>query len=324
MIAEPRVSVAVPLYNEESVLGELLRRLGSVLDSLPGGPHEMVFVDDGSRDRTFEILEEAASRDPRLTVASLSRNWGHQAAISAALDLCRGDVVVIMDGDLQDRPEEIPRFLDEYRKGFDVVYARRSDRKESWPMRVSYHLFYRLIGVISQVPLPLDSGDFALLSGQVVDAIRQLPEHHRYLRGLRAWVGFRQIAITVERAARHSGTPKYTLRRLFRLAFDGIFSFTFLPLRIATALGSLTIFAALLYAAYAIFLRVVRGVVPEGFTGLLVVVTLLSGIQLLFLGVIGEYVGRVYEEARRRPNYIIRRVVGRSAAAPDSRNLPLG
>jgi dolichol-phosphate mannosyltransferase len=229
-----------------------------------------------------------------------------------------------MDGDLQDPPEEIPRFLEAYGEGYDVVYARRSDRKESWPLRLCYHLFYRLIGAISQVRLPLDSGDFALLSGQVVDAIRGLPEHHRYLRGLRAWVGFRQVALTVERAARHSGAPKYTLRGLFRLAFDGIFSFTFLPLRVATALGSLTIVAALLYAAYAVFVRILRGVVPAGFTGLLVVVTLLSGIQLLFLGVIGEYVGRVYEETRRRPHYIIRRLVGRSASGPDSRNPPLG
>jgi dolichol-phosphate mannosyltransferase len=310
MTPPPRVSLAVPLFNEESVIGELLRRLRSVLDALPGGPHEMVFVDDGSRDRTFEILARESVADSRIVAASFSRNFGHQSAISAALDLARGDVVIVMDGDLQDPPEEIPRFLEAFQAGNDVVYARRAHRKESWALRSCYYLFYRLIGAVSNIRLPLDSGDFALLSRPVVDAIRSLPEHHRYLRGLRTWVGFRQTALTVERSARHSGQPKYTWRGLFRLAFDGIFSFTMLPLRVAAALGGLTILAALAFAAYAIYVRFVLGISPPGFTALLLLVTLFAGIQMLFLGVIGEYVGRVYEEAKGRPHYVVQRVIG--------------
>jgi dolichol-phosphate mannosyltransferase len=324
-VKAPRVSVCVPLYDEETVLPELLRRLRGVLDALPGGPHEMVFVDDGSRDRTFEILEREAASDPRVVAASLTRNFGHQAAISAALDLAGGDVVVIMDGDLQDPPEQIPRFLEAHGAGHDVVYARRTERKESWPLRASYYLFYRLIGALSRVRLPLDSGDFALLSRPAVDAIRRLPEHHRYLRGLRTWVGFRQTGLDVERSSRAAGEPKYTWRQLFRLAFDGIFSFTMLPLRVATVLGALTILASLLYAGYAVAVRLLHGQTPPGFTGLLVVVTLLSGIQLLFLGVIGEYVGRVYEEAKGRPNYLIRCVAGAGRAdAEPPRAAPRG
>ncbi len=304
-----RVSVAVPLFNEEQVLPELISRVGAVLAVIPGGPHEMVFVDDGSSDRSFEILATAAAADPRIVALSLSRNFGHQAALSAALDHVTGDLVVVMDGDLQDSPEAIPRFIDEQRKGYDVVYAQRVQRKEPWVLRACYFLFYRLIARVSNVHLPLDAGDFALLSRKVVDHIRRIPEHHRYLRGLRAWVGFRQVGIPIERSARRLGRSKYGVIRLLRLGFDGIFAFSMAPLRAASVLGLVTIAGSLLFALYAVYVRLFLGKSPPGFTALIVAVTLLSGIQLLFLGVIGEYVGRVYEETKGRPNYVIERMV---------------
>jgi glycosyltransferase involved in cell wall biosynthesis len=307
--SDPRLSVAVPLFNEEQGVGELVRRIAAVLDTIPGRAHEMVFVDDGSSDRTFEILTEAARSDPRIVAISLSRNFGHQAALSAALDHVSGDLVVVMDGDLQDPPEAIPSFIEEQRKGFDVVYARRVRRKEGWLLRVSYFVFYRLIAAVSNVRLPLDSGDFALLSRRVVDHLRTIPEHHRYLRGLRTWVGFRQTGIAIERSERAAGRSKYGTIRLFRLAFDGIFAFSMAPLRAASLLGLATIVGALAFAAYAVYVRVFVGRSPTGFTALIVGMALLSGVQLLVLGVIGEYLGRVYDETKGRPHYVIGRIV---------------
>jgi len=201
-VTEARVSVAIALHNEEEVFPELFRRLVAVLDRMPGGPHEMVFVDDGSTDRSFDLILEAAATDNRVVGVRLSRNFGHQAALTAALETVTGDVVIAMDGDLQDRPEEIPRFVAEYEKGFDVVYARRVRRKESVPLRVSYFLFYRLLNRLAEVEIPVDSGDFALLSRRIVDQINLLPERNRYIRGLRTWVGYPQVGVQVERDAR--------------------------------------------------------------------------------------------------------------------------
>jgi dolichol-phosphate mannosyltransferase len=310
-----RLSVAVPLFNEEQGVGELIRRIGAVLDAMSGGPHEMVFVDDGSSDRTFEILTETARRDPRIVAISLSRNFGHQAALSAALDHVAGDLVVVMDGDLQDPPEAIPQFVAESEKGYDVVYARRVKRKEGWLLRLSYFVFYRLIAAVSHVRLPLDSGDFSLLSRRVVDRLKEIPEHHRYLRGLRTWVGFRQTGVPVERSERAAGKSKYSAIRLFRLAFDGIFAFSMAPLRAASLLGLATIVGSLAFAAYAVYVKVILGKSPTGFTALIVAISLLSGVQLLVLGVIGEYLGRVYDETKGRPHYVIGRVV--SSKKPD-------
>lgn len=306
-----RLSVAIPLHNEESVLPELLRRVRSVLDNLPGGPHELVFVDDGSTDRTFDILEEAAHEDSRIVFLSLSRNFGHQAAITAALDHVTGDVVVVMDGDLQDAPEVIPQFLEKYHQGNDVVYAQRVRRKEPWPLRLCYFVFYRMMAKLSDIRLPLDSGDFGLMSRRVVDHVRRMPEHHRYLRGMRSWVGFRQIGIAVERAERHSGRSKYSLLRLTKLAFDGIFAFSIVPIRAAALAGAFVMFISMLYVFYSVYAKIFLQKSPQGFTALLVAVTFLSGVVLFFLGVIGEYVGRIYEETKGRPQYIIGRVAGR-------------
>ncbi len=301
---QPSVSLAIPVFNEEAVLPELLVRTRAVLDATPGGPHQIVLADDGSRDRTVEILREAAEEDSRIIVVELSRNFGHQAAITAALDHTAGDVVLVMDGDLQDSPEALPQFLEQYRAGFDVVFARRVRRKEVWWLRACYFLFYRLIASLSSLDLPLDSGDFALLARPVVDAMHDAPEHNRYLRGLRTWVGFRQTGLAVERAPRAAGDSKYSLWKLMRLALDGIFAFSVVPLRFASWLGFLAILVASGYAAYALFARFFLHHSPQGFTALIGAVVFLSGVQLVFLGVLGEYVGRIYGEVKRRPHYV--------------------
>lgn len=300
-----RLSVAVPMHNEESVLPEFLRRTLAVLDALPGGPHELLFVDDGSTDCSARMAQEATEHDPRVVLVTLSRNFGHQAALSAALDHVTGDAVVVMDGDLQDVPEAIPALVERFREGYDVVYAARTGRKEPWPLRLCYFLFYRMMAKLSDIRLPLDTGDFGLMSRRVVDEIRRLPEHHRYLRGLRSWVGYRQIGVPVERAERHSGESKYGFVRLLKLATDGIFAFSIVPIRAAALLGAIAVGCSALFGSYAVVERLIFHKSPQGFTALLLLITFLSGVLLFFLGVIGEYVGRIYEETKRRPNYIV-------------------
>ena len=244
--AEFRLSIGIPIYNEESVITDLYARLKAVLDEVPGGPHEIVFVDDGSTDGTRELLGAITQSDPRVKTVLFARNFGHQSALSAALDYVTGDAVVLMDGDLQDTPETVPRFLEKFHQGFDVVYAVREKRKESFLLRTCYASFYRVIRKLSGLDLPEGSGDFALLSRRVVDQIKAMPERHRYLRGLRYWVGYRQTGILVERDARHSGVSKYSFAKLFGLAFDGIFSFSVKPLRAAVACGMASIAGAFL------------------------------------------------------------------------------
>jgi len=324
MSAGIRLSVAIPVHNEESVLPELLQRLWKVLEELPGGPHEIVFVDDGSTDGTFDRLGAAVREDSRIIAISLSRNFGHQAAISAALDHASGDAVVIMDGDLQDVPEVIPQFVEKFGEGFDVVYAQRVRRKEPLLLRICYFVFYRMMARLSDIRLPLDSGDFGLMSRRVVDHVRRMPEHHRYLRGMRSWVGFRQIGVPVERAERHSGKSKYSMMRLMKLAADGIFAFSIVPIRAAAAVGATVMSLSFLYVCYAVYAKMFLKQSPQGFTALLVAITFLSGIMLFFLGIIGEYVGRIYEETKARPQYIVGRIVGKSGAqgATDLEDLP--
>lgn len=309
-MSAPRVSVAIPIYNEESVLPELYRRVCDVLAELPGDGHELLFVNDGSSDGTLETLETLAQIDPQVRVIALSRNFGHQAALTAALDHATGDVVVLMDGDLQDAPETIPLFLEQYAQGADVVYAIRTKRKENLLKRTCYAAFYRIISRMSDVTLPEDAGDFSLLSRRVVAQLRQSPERHRYLRGLRSWVGFRQVGIPVERDARYAGQSKFSPRKLLKLAFDGIFSFSVVPLRMATMLGALVMAGSLLFAAYAIGVHLFFSRSPQGFTALITAVTFLAGVQLLFLGLIGEYIGRIFEQVKQRPQYVIDRILG--------------
>ncbi|HEY2841330.1 MAG TPA: glycosyltransferase family 2 protein [Pirellulales bacterium] len=306
----PRVSLAIPVYNEREILPQLLLRVRGVLDKLPGGPHEVVLVDDGSRDGTREMLVAAAAEDPRIVAVLLSRNFGHQVAITAAMDNVSGDVIVCMDGDLQDPPEAVPKLLAKYAEGFDVVYVQRGKRQEGWLLKFCYKAYYRLLSSMSEVGLPLDAGDFALLSRRVVDSMRAAPERHRYLRGLRAWVGFKQTGLLLDRAARAGGKSKYTPIKLFRLAANGIFAFSIVPLRAAVVLGAMAICASMLYLVYALITRFIYPVsTPPGFTTLIIAIVFLAGVQMLLLGVVGEYVGRIYEEVKGRPHYIIEKVV---------------
>lgn len=319
----PRVSVAIPLYNEEQGVDELIRRVGNLLSTLPGGPHEMVLVNDGSRDRTIEKLEAAAARDPRIVVVGLSRNFGHQAALTAALDFVSGDVVVAMDGDLQDSPEAIPQMIARYQEGYDVVYVKRVQRKEGLALRLCYFLFYRLAAKMSSIELPLDAGDFGLMSYRVVEQLRGMREQHRYLRGLRSWVGFKQIGIEVERAARHQGETKYSAIKLLKLASDGLFAFSTVPLRMAAVLGAVAMFASSAFALYSIVAKFIFSTTPKGFTALIVVATFLAGVHLFFLGVIGEYVGRIYEESKGRPLYVVGTIVRNQQAVTAPQPGPL-
>ena len=307
------ISVAIPLYNEESNVEELLRRTGEVLDNIPGD-HQIVLVDDGSSDRTLSVLEAAAETDSRILAVSLSRNFGHQVAISAALDYASGDVVIVMDGDLQDSPESIPLFLQEFRKGYDVVYAIRTGRKENIIKRACYKVFYRLLSGLAHVEIPVDAGDFALMSRRMVDLIRQSHERQRYLRGLRTWYGFEQTGIPIERDARHSGKSKYSLSKLLRLAFDGIFAFSIVPIRLAMMAGLIAVACSVGYALYALYVKFYfdpSQQAPAGFTALILTITFLSGVNLLFAGIIGEYIGRIYEEVKQRPHYVVKHTIGK-------------
>ena len=300
----PRYSFVIPVFDEEETLPELERRLRAVLDGLDG-PAEVILVDDGSSDRSPELLAEMSRRDPRFRTIHFTRNFGHQMAITAGLDRARGDAVVVMDGDLQDPPEIIPTFLDHFRRGYDVVYAQRVDRQESWWLRISYFLFYRLLARLSSIALPLDAGDFSLMSRRVVEGLRSAPERNRYLRGLRTWVGFRQLGVPVPRPERYAGSSHYSVWALLRLAFDGIFAFSIVPLRAAAILGAGAIGASGLYVFWALYAKFILRESPQGFTTLIVAIIFLSGVNLLFLGIVGEYVGRVYEEVKRRPLYVV-------------------
>lgn len=304
-------SVVVPIYNEEDNIPELYRRLVAVMTEL-GEPYELIFVNDGSRDRSLELLREMHRRDPRVRVVSLARNFGQQHAVSAGLDYARGRAVIVMDGDLQDPPDVIPQFVEKWRDGFQVVYAVREKRKEHILKRVTYHSFYLILQAISKVDIPLESGDFCLMDRCVVDVLTALPERNRFVRGLRSWVGFRQTGLAYERDARFAGKPKYTFRKLVSLALDGLVSFSYFPLRLATMLGFGVSALSLVAAAYYLFKKLTTGLQPPGFATLVVVLLFLGGVQLITIGVVGEYIGHVLDEVKGRPTYVVREVLGRN------------
>ncbi len=306
------ISIGIPLFNESETLSHLLARLVAVLEAIRAYDFEIILVDDGSTDQTPAMAKQHAAQDSRIRYVRLSRNFGHQAALSAALDHVSGDVVVLMDGDLQDAPEVIPLFLSGYEDGHDVVYAVRRSRPEGLLKRACYAGFYRLANAISEIPLPLQSGDFCLLSRRVVEHLRSVSERGRYLRGLRTWVGFSQVAIQVDRDERFAGSSKYSLRKLARLALDGLFSFSVVPIRIAWLVGLGAAMLSAFYALYAMVSKLLVGQPPEGFTGTIVTMVFLAGIQLFFLGVIGEYIGRIYVEVKQRPIYLVDQLQSRN------------
>ncbi|HVM02476.1 MAG TPA: glycosyltransferase family 2 protein [Acidimicrobiales bacterium] len=298
-----RISVVVPAFNEADNLATLWDRLRPVLDDL--SPGELVVVDDGSSDATWGEVSRLAAGDRRVRGVRLSRNFGHQAAVSAGLAAARGDAVCIMDADLQDPPELLPRLVEEWSRGNQVVYAVRRTRQEGRFRQAGYRWFYRIYRRLADIDVPLDSGDFAVLDRRVVDDLLALPEHNRFLRGLRSWVGYRQVGVPYDRDARHAGAPKYTLRKLTKLALDGLVSFSAAPLRLASVLGMVVALAGGLYVGFAVAARVFFGGVPKGWTSIVAVILTIGGMQLLVMGVLGEYVARVYDETKARPNYLV-------------------
>lgn len=308
----PLVSVVVPIYNEVETIDELCRRLHSSLSEVDN--YEIVVVDDSSTDGSWELLRAHAARDDRVRGARLSRNFGHQVAISAGLDLARGNAVVVMDGDLQDPPEIIPSLLAKWREGYDVVYAVRTEREgEGWFKRASAALFYRLLRALAQVDIPAEAGDFRLLSRRAVDAIGAMPERARFLRGMAAWIGFRQIAVPYRRDPRYAGTTKYPMRRMLRLAVDAVTSFSAAPLRLVSALGFVFVFFCGAYLIYVLYVHFLTDRTVAGWTTVVVLILLIGGIQLLSLGIVGQYVARVFEEAKHRPLYLVDSIAERDA-----------
>ncbi len=302
------ISIVIPLYNEEEIVPELHRRLAGVLKGLR--KWEVIFVDDGSSDGTFRLLLGLHARDKRFKAIRFSRNFGHQMAISAGIEHANGDGIIIMDGDLQDPPEVLPLFIAKWREGFDVVYAVRTKRKENILKRAAYAAFYRILRHLSYLQIPLDSGDFCLISRRVAETLRSLPERQRFVRGLRSWAGFRQVGMEYERDRRYAGKPKYTVGRLLSLAYDGIFAFSTVPLRIAVYAGFGLSAASFLGGLWVIYEKVFNRIAIVGWASTIVVTTFIGGAILSTLGVIGEYIGRVYEEVKHRPLYVVQDKVG--------------
>ncbi len=311
------LSIVIPLYNEAASIDELLRRVSAVVRGLPEPPldYEVICVDDGSRDATREKLVAAARIDPHLRVIALSRNFGHQIAATAGLDASRGDAVVLMDGDLQDPPELIAAFLEQYRAGYDVVYATRRRRSgESRFKILTAAVFYRIVRRLTNVSIPVDTGDFRLMSRRVIEALRQTRERHRFIRGLVSWVGYNQVGVEYDRDARFAGETKYPVSKMIRFAVDGITAFSEIPLRFASYLGFITSSFAFLYAVVVLILKIL-GYNEPGYTSTILTVLFLGGVQLIGIGILGEYVGRIYDEIKARPLYLVAENVGGGLAA---------
>lgn len=307
----PRYSVVAPVYNEEQLLPEFYRRTTAMLEALDE-PFEIVLINDGCRDRSPEIMRELHAQDPRVKIVNFSKNFGHQLAITAGIDHARGAAVVVIDSDLQDPPEVIPDLIKQWQQGYQVVYAVRAEREgETWFKQTTAKTFYRLIARITNVNIPVDTGDFRLMDRRVVDALGSMREQHRFMRGMSAWVGFRQTGVPYKRDARSAGETKYPFRKMFKFALDGITSFSYLPLQLATYTG----FGITIFSLFGIILTIVLRLIPgvyafEGQATTLVTVLFLGGVQLIFLGIIGEYLGRIYDEVKNRPLYIVAETLG--------------
>jgi glycosyltransferase involved in cell wall biosynthesis len=315
----PTLSVVVPIWNEEEVIPELYRRVVSMMEST-NATWELICVDDGSRDRSLAMLLELHRQDPRVKVLQFSRNFSHQIAITAGADFAEGDAVIVMDADLQDPPEVVLHMIEKWREGYEVVYAVRASRQGETKFKLlTASIFYRLLQRITDVDIPLDAGDFRLMDRRVVLTMRQLREQHRFMRGLSSWVGFRQIGIEYERAERFAGETKYPLRKMLRLATSAITSFSHVPLQLSTYVGFALATISLLAILITIILRLSGSNFFLGQATTLVSVLFLGGVQLIFLGIIGEYLGRIYDEVKQRPLYIVSRAHG---FLPDTSKLP--
>lgn len=310
MQEKPKISIVIPVYNEAGNLNTLYGRLTAVLNQ-QHKDYELVFVDDGSTDDSLKILEQLNQKDHKVKIISFSRNFGHMIALSAGLDHAQGDAVITMDADLQHPPETIPQLIKEWEKGAEVVTTIRKHTKGVGAAKnITAGFFYWLINKIGKIKLPANSADFRLLDHQVVESLKQIKERSRFLRGLISWVGFKQVFVEYDAEERTTGQTKYTFSRMFSFAIDGITSFSTFPLRLASYLGLFTAFISFLYILYAIYIRVFTNQAIAGWTSVLVAVLFIGGIQLIFLGIIGEYLGRVFEETKQRPLYIIKKQIG--------------
>ena len=304
MPEQPELSVVIPAFNEESNVALMHERLVAALDEEVDGL-EILYVDDGSADATWECVQALAAEDPRVRGLRFARNFGHQAALTAGVDAARGTAVVIIDGDLQDPPEVIPEMVARWREGFEVVYGQREEREgETWFKLLTAKAFYRILRGITHIEIPVDTGDFRLMGPRAVEAFRALPERNRFIRGLVSWIGFPQTAVRYKRQARQVGETKFPVRKMLRFALDGITSFSFFPLRLATWTGFAVSLFAFLYIVVVLILKAV-GVSWLGYTSLMASILFLGGVQLLMIGIMGEYLARIFEEVKRRPLYLV-------------------
>lgn len=322
----PCLSIVIPIFNEEEVIPQLHQRLTEVMGAL-GDPYELVFVDDGSRDKSFSLLKELAERDMHVQVVKFSRNFGHQIAITAGMDQAAGEAVVVIDADLQDPPELIGEMVKKWREGYDVVYAVRERREgDTWFKRATAAVFYRLLRQITHVDIPVDTGDFRLMSRRSIEAMKLFSERNRFVRGLVSWIGFRQTGVTFVRAERFAGETKYPLKKMVKFALDGIVSFSFLPLQLATYFGFIASGLSFLGILWVLYLRYFTTEAITGWASTMTIVLFLGGVQMITLGVIGEYIGRIYDEVKRRPLYLVQERLGlgspsvNSPASMSSRN----
>lgn len=309
------ISIVIPVFNEEVVLPEFHQAISKVLPGLPFD-FEIAFVNDGSSDKTLSIIKEIGESDKRVTLIDLSRNFGKEIALTAGLQKAAGDAVIIIDADLQDPPELIPELIREWQNGYDVVYAKRTHRKgESLLKRTTAHFFYRIIQRTNKITIPEDTGDFRILSRRAVNALNALSEQHRFMKGLFSWIGYRQKAIHYQRDPRHAGKTKWNYWRLWNLALDGITSFTIAPLKISTYIGLLTAISAFAYGIYMVIDTLLHGNPVPGYPSLIVIILMLGGVQLVAIGILGEYLGRIFNETKRRPLYFINEYLPSSCAS---------
>ncbi|MCK5128481.1 MAG: glycosyltransferase family 2 protein [Clostridiales bacterium] len=301
--SEIKLSVVVPMYFEEAVVEECHSRLSAVVSDYD---YEVIYVNDGSTDNTLPMLKDIASKNNRIKIISFSRNFGHQAAVTAGVKYATGDCIVIIDADLQDPPEIIPDMINLWQEGYEVVYAKRKKRKgESFFKRLTAKAFYRILGSLTDTKIPNDTGDFRLIDRKVANAFKQMGEHNRFIRGMVAWLGFKQIPIEYVRDVRYAGETKYPLKKMLKLALDGIMSFSTKPIKLVTNLGALTLLFSFGIIVYVLISKFTGNAISDGWASTMIVITMLSGVQLISLGVVGGYISRIYEESRNRPIYLI-------------------
>ena len=315
-LSPPHISIVAPLFNESETLPQLVERLNALMYAWDARPEtqniklEVVLVNDGSRDNTAALMQQLALADPRYHGVFLARNYGHQIALSAGLSKARGtEGVMVIDGDLQDPPELLSDFYAKYQEGYDVVYAIRQKRKENIVKKAAYRLFYRLLKSISYIDIPLDSGDFCFMSRRVVDILNQMPEESRYIRGMRSWIGFQQIGLPYDRAERAAGASKYGFRMLLNLAYNGIFNFSEFPIKVIKRIGYSAVGASMLYSMYSLYRKLMYNDVPQGFTATIFIIVFFSGIQLFFMGIMGEYLLRIFFQVKGRPLFIVEKEI---------------